>query len=348
MLLSASGSDLQGKQAVKMKMRNISNRKEIHQKNQLKNPKALSDLNQKLKSKPRNETKSISGHSDTNKTPRTLQNKTKKDQIDEFVSTNDDKKVAAYPKSPVITDSRTTTNNPNETKPKVSSDKSSDIVKQTKLRRLTVKRSVVYAKSTRGQTTHCAKKPRHEILTEPKGAIIKREKRDTNVATISSNKDCDTSKINEAKARKNTKYLTNFPFGSIVRANGCHINPQWLSKSKFAPTLYGIVQNSGHFEDEKLDPQHNDQTCVTFVMSGEKEWTETSSPNVYTTTMENEILTFVEGPPEPLLEDLEVVGAHRKWFMEGESGNEKIWVVRPYPDACEHCASPWCLYMKKK
>ena len=26
---------------------------------------------------------------------------------------------------------------------------------------------------------------------------------------------------------------------------------------------------------------------------------------------------------------------------------KKIWVVRPYPDACEHCASPWCLYMKK-
>ena len=32
--------------------------------------------------------------------------------------------------------------------------------------------------------------------------------------------------------------------------------------------------------------------------------------------------------------------------MVGEYGGQKAWIVRPYPDACEFCGSPWCLYMK--
>ena len=78
LLLSASVSDPQGKEVVKMKMRNIANPKELHHKNLLKNPEALSD-SQKLKSKPHNERKSISERSDTDKNPRMLKNNTKKD-----------------------------------------------------------------------------------------------------------------------------------------------------------------------------------------------------------------------------------------------------------------------------
>ena len=158
LLLSASVSDPQGKQVVKRKITKEVNPKELQPKNLLKNPEALSDSDKKLKSKPQNERKSIPQRSNTDKNPRMLENNTNKDEIDEFGSTNDGKKVAAYRKSPTINASQITTNNPNDTKPYVTSTKSYDSEKQTKLRRLTVKRSVVYAKSSRDQTTNFAKK----------------------------------------------------------------------------------------------------------------------------------------------------------------------------------------------
>ena len=79
-------------------------------------------------------------------------------------------------------------------------------------------------------------------------------------------------------------------------------------------------------------------------MSGEVEWVDTTSLNVLTTCMDDAVLAYIEGPPQPSMKDLEVVGEHRKWFMEGSYGDAPAWVVRPYPDACEFCGSPWCVY----
>jgi hypothetical protein len=139
-------------------------------------------------------------------------------------------------------------------------------------------------------------------------------------------------------------YLTDFPLWSIVSANGYHVAPSKFKNGKSAPTLYGIVQNPGHFKDEKLTPGKQYETCVTFVMSGEVEWVDNTGLNVFTTCMDDSVLTFIEGPPQPFVDDLEIVGEHRKWFMEGSYGDAPAWVVRPYPDACEFCASPWCVY----
>ena len=123
------------------------------------------------------------------------------------------------------------TNNPEDTKGSVSSRKSSDGERITKLRRPTVKRSVVYAKSSPDKSSIPAKKNRHDSIKKAKRGSIKSEKRPTNVTTITNNEASVTAKRNKAKARKTTNFLTNFPFGSIVSANANHVDPQSFSKA---------------------------------------------------------------------------------------------------------------------
>ena len=79
-------------------------------------------------------------------------------------------------------------------------------------------------------------------------------------------------------------------------------------------------------------------------MSGEAEWVDTTNLNVFTTAIDDAVLTFIEGPSIPFTNDLKIVGGHQKWFMEGTYGDVPAWVVRPYPDTCEFCRSPWCVY----
>ena len=157
LLLSASVSDPQGKEVVKRKITKEANPKELQPKKLLKKPEALSDSDKILKSKPQNHKKSIPQRSDTDKNPRTLKKNTTKDEINQFGPTNYGRKVAADRKRLTNNTSKSTTNNLNNTKVYASSMKSSDGEKQTKLRRLTVKRSVVYAKSSRDQNTNFAK-----------------------------------------------------------------------------------------------------------------------------------------------------------------------------------------------
>ena len=161
-------------------------------------------------------------------------------------------------------------------------------------------------------------------------------------------------KIEKVSRTRNTnrapavKPVTNFPHYSIVSANGHVVDPLSFPKMINAPTLYGVTLNSGHFDDPNLDPTHDDATCVKFVMCGERKWSDTTNLNVHITTLDNHFLTFIEGPPEPLTTDLEVVGEHRKWFMEGKIGDKNAWLVIPYQDACEDCGSPWCIYRARK
>ena len=58
-------------------------------------------------------------------------------------------------------------------------------------------------------------------------------------------------KIRQLIVEKKHYVLTNFPLWSIVNAN--YMDPRSFAKSKTAPILYGIVQNSGHFDDPILD-----------------------------------------------------------------------------------------------
>ena len=96
---------------------------------------------------------------------------------------------------------------------------------------------------------------------------------------------------------KKQNALINFPLWSIVSANVNHVYRRSFAKSKSAPIPYGIVQNLGHFDDPTLDPRSDEETCVTFVMSGEKERVDTTNLNVMTTVIGDELLTFVEVPP---------------------------------------------------
>ena len=95
------------------------------------------------------------------------------------------------------------TNNPEDTKGSVSLRKSFDGERTTKLRRLTVKRSVVYAKSSPDKTPNPAKKTRHDSVTKAKRGTIKSEKRTSNVTTITNNQASMAVKRNTVNARKN-------------------------------------------------------------------------------------------------------------------------------------------------
>ena len=103
------------------------------------------------------------------------------------------------------------------------------------------------------------------------------------------------------------------------------MDPKPFPKAVNSPTLYGVVHNSGWYDDETLDPKTDQETCVKFVMNGERKWSDTIDQNTHLTTIEDQYLTFVEGPPVPFTKDVEVVGEHRKWFMECEIGDEKMW-----------------------
>ena len=83
-------------------------------------------------------------------------------------------------------------------------------------------------------------------------------------------------------------------------------------KVENTPTLYGIVQNPGHFDDESLLPGKEDEICVTFIMSGEIEWVDTTNLNVYTTCIDDAVLNYIKGPQQLFMKDLKVVGEHRK------------------------------------
>ena len=48
------------------------------------------------------------------------------------------------------------------------------------------------------------------------------------------------------------QYQTNFPLWSIVSTNGRFVSPTSFTKVKNAPTLYGMVESPGHFDDETL------------------------------------------------------------------------------------------------
>ena len=180
-----------------------------------------------------------------------------------------------------------------------------------------------------------------------KRAAIVANKRKVSSDKRAAKKQKRTTNQNLNPTRSNPNPLTNFQIGSIVSAQGHLVDPTSFPNAKNSPTLYGVVHNSGWYDDKTLDPKTDQQTCVKFVMNGERKWLDTTELNTHLTTIEDQFLTFVEGPPVPFTTDVEVVGEHRKWFMECEMGDEKIWGVIPYPDSCEGCGSPWCLYKKR-
>ena len=131
-----------------------------------------------------------------------------------------------------------------------------------------------------------------------------------------------------------------FRHGSIVSTNGFDLRDGRWNTRKNAPTLYGTVDNPSDYDHKKAKNLKEDESLVSFVLSGESEWLDKNKPNVTQTPIKNAKLTLLNLPPTnnvdtpPQDED-----DHTKWFTKAIRGR---WTVKDHYDPCINCASPWC------
>ena len=111
----------------------------------------------------------------------------------------------------------------------------------------------------------------------------------------------NTKKGTREKSDISSKIVHNskkFPYGTAVSMNGFYFDHhKWPDKNE-APTLLGIIQNPTHHdgpEAEDLDEQN--QSYVTFVLSGHCEWNDTAMLNTVSGTFDNEFLYTISYPP---------------------------------------------------
>ena len=143
--------------------------------------------------------------------PNILPSYPKKDAMVKFRSAKNEKMIPEDPNPTTKNAPQRKMNTPEDLKGSLSSRKSSDGERTTKLRRLTVKRSVVYAESLPKKTPNPTKNPRHNSVTKEKRVTIKSEKRTPNVTKFTNNESSVAVKRNTANARKKKQLSHQFP-----------------------------------------------------------------------------------------------------------------------------------------
>ena len=165
------------------------------------------------------------------------------------------------------------------------------------------------------------------------------------------------SKATKAKSKKDTtkkadipsKIVHNrkqFPYGTAVSMNGYYFDHTKWPKKIEAPTLLGIIQNPTHHDGpaaEELNEQN--ESYVTFVLSGHCEWNDTAMLNTVSGSFDNEYLYVIAYPPR----DTKPIKYRGKTdplrhFVKGHGQCD----LRNHKYPCLGCGSPWCEYKKNK
>ena len=83
-----------------------------------------------------------------------------------------------------------------------------------------------------------------------------------------------------------------FKLGSIVSINGFDMSDGRWESRKHAPTLFGTVDDPKDCDSICAKKLKEDESLVSFVLSGESEWLDKNKPNILKSSFKNSKLTL--------------------------------------------------------
>ena len=186
---------------------------------------------------------------------------------------------------------------------------------------------------------------RRIIPAHRKNTLVKNAMKTDHISVVTPDKNHKIQNLKErpsivTSAKNEPVVKLEYPYGSIVSINGYDLdNSKWPVK-KDAPTFFGCVEVPGNFKCEDADNIKDDESFISFVVSGEYEWYDKNQPNVLQSTYRHRYLTLCSHPPKNMVDTVPFgEDDFTKWFTKTLDG----WRVKVFEAPCYGCGSPWCM-----